>query len=140
MGFFGGKEPDNPDQSAARRARACFLGTRPGGVRAGWKVEVALTALASLRPEKSGTTRGKGQGHRLTQLGGVEWGNRDESKIAAQWEVRRKQDVKYAGVVVSEWREGAQPEGKDRGQYLALIREADSKLKLKKRGCLCEET
>jgi hypothetical protein len=41
-------------------------------------------------------------------------------------------EVKCAGVVVSEWREGAQPEGKDRGQYLALIRGADSKLKLKK--------
>ena len=41
-------------------------------------------------------------------------------------------EVKCAGVVVSEWREGAQPEGKDRGQYLALIRGADSKLKLKR--------
>ena len=90
-------------------------------------------------PDQSGTTQGKGQGNRLTQLGGVEWGNRDERKVAAQWEVRWKQDVKYAGVVVSEWREGAQPEGKDKGQYLALIRGVDSKLKLKK-GAVCAES
>ena len=106
----------------------------------GWRVEVALTALTSLRPEKSGTTRGKGKGNRMTQLGGVEWGSRDESKIVAQWEVSRKPDVKYTGVVVSEWREGAQPEGRDRGQYLALIRGAESKMKLKKRGAVYDKS
>ena len=46
-------------------------------------------------------------------------------------EGQRKHDVKYAGKVVSEWREGAQPKGRGKGQYLALIRGADSPLKLK---------